>query len=115
MKTLKYKMNMKHILTPSLHVCGCCKRELPVEAFYMNKRTHAPESYCKECKKTDTKKRRERQKNLCFENNSVSYPVIFEVKDPIVRMSLIQHACRVVAESISRKQKKEKLRELWEE
>jgi len=50
-----------------------------------------------------------------FENKPVSYPVITEVKDPALRMLLILHARQVVAESISRKQEKEKLNTLWEE
>jgi len=41
--------------------------------------------------------------------------VITEVKDPALRMLLILHARQVVAESISRKQEKEKLNTLWEE
>ena len=53
--------------------------------------------------------------NPSFENKPVSYPVITEVKDPALRMLLILHARQVVAESISRKQEKEKLNTLWEE
>ena len=72
MKTLKRKINMEPLMNQSLHICGCCKRELPHEAFYTNKRT-------------------------------------------ALRMLLILHARQVVAESISRKQEKEKLNTLWEE
>ena len=93
MKTLKRKINMEPLMNQSLHICGCCKRELPHEAFYTNKRTGTLDNYCK----------------------PVSYPVITEVKDPALRMLLILHARQVVAESISRKQEKEKLNTLWEE
>ena len=89
---------MEPLMNQSLHICGCCKRELPHDAFYTNKRTH-----------------RNQDKSILFENKSVSYPVITEVKAPALRMLLILHARQVVAESISRKQEKEKLNTLWEE
>ena len=93
---------MEPLMNQSLHICGCCKRELPHEAFYTNKRTGTLDNYCKECRKANTRK-------------PVSYPVITEVKAPALRMLLILHARQVVAESISRKQEKEKLNTLWEE
>ena len=62
-----------------------------------------------------TRKRRDLRRCTSFENKPVSYPVITEVKDPALRMLLILHARQVVAESISRKQEKEKLNTLWEE
>ena len=35
---------MEPLMNQSLYLCGCCKRELPHEAFYTNKRTgtHLP-------------------------------------------------------------------------
>ncbi|WP_294627240.1 hypothetical protein [uncultured Bacteroides sp.] len=99
----------------SQHICGCCKRELPREAFYMNRRTRAADNYCKECRKADTRKRRDQSKNILFENKPLSYPVITEVKDSALRMFLILRARQVVADSIRRKQEKDKLRALWEE
>lgn len=63
----------------------------------------------------NTRKRRDLRRCTSFENKPVSYPVITEVKDPALRMLLILHARQVVAESISRKQEKEKLNTLWEE
>ena len=115
MKTLKRKINMEPLMNQSLHICGCCKRQLPHEAFYTNKRTGALDNYCKECRKANTRKRRDLRRCTSFENKPVSYPVITEVKDPALRMLLILHARQVVAESISRKQEKEKLNTLWEE
>ena len=103
MKTLKRKINMEPLMNQSLHICGCCKRELPHEAFYTNKRTGTLDNYCKECRKANTRKRRDLRR------------CITEVKDPALRMLLILHARQVVAESISRKQEKEKLNTLWEE
>ena len=35
----------------SLRTCGCCLKKLPLEAFYINKRTQNPDNYCKECRK----------------------------------------------------------------
>ena len=115
MKTLKRKINMEPLMNQSLHICGCCKRELPHEAFYTNKRTGTLDNYCKECRKANTRKRRDLRRCTSFENKPVSYPVITEVKDPALRMLLILHARQVVAESISGKQEKEKLNTLWEE
>ena len=66
-------------------------------------------------RKANTRKRRDLRRCTSFENKPVSYPVITEVKDPALRMLLILHARQVVAESISRKQEKEKLNTLWEE
>ena len=63
----------------------------------------------------NARRHRNQDKSILFENKSVSYPVITEVKDPALRMLLILHARQVVAESISRKQEKEKLNTLWEE
>lgn len=99
----------------SLYVCKCCQQQLPSDAFYMNKRTHLPDYYCKACRKESSHKYRAQEKNITIENKPISYPVITEVKDPVLRMALIRHAQRVVTESIRRKQRKEKQRALWEE
>ena len=42
---------METIMNKSLCICGCCKRELPQEAFYMNQRTRTTDNYCKECRR----------------------------------------------------------------
>ena len=106
---------METIMNQSLHICGCCKRKLPQEAFYMNQRTRASDNYCKECRKANTRRHRNQDKNISFENKPLSYPVITEVKDYALRMLLIRHARQVVADSIRRKQEEEKLHALWEE
>ena len=106
---------METLMNQSLHICGCCKRELPQEAFYMNQRTRTTDNYCKECRKANARRHRNQDKSISFENKPLSYQVITEVKDPALRMLLILHARQVVAESISRKQEKEKLNTLWEE
>ena len=105
---------METLINQSLHICGCCKRELP-QAFYMNQRTRSTDNYCKECRKANARRHRNQDKSISFENKPVSYPVITEVKDYALRMFLIRHARQVVADSIRRKQEKEKLHALWEE
>lgn len=73
------------------------------------------DNYCKECRKANARRHRNQDKSISFENKPLSYPVITEVKDYALRMFLIRHARQVVADSIRRKQEKEKLRVLWEE
>ena len=97
---------MEPLMNQSLHICGCCKRELPHEAFIQ---TNAPgpltiiaRSVARQTPASVVDLRR----CTSFENKPVSYPVITEVKDPALRMLLILHARQVVAESISRKQEK---------
>lgn len=90
---------METIMNQSLHICGCCKRKLPQEAFYMNQRTRASDNYCKECRKANTRRHRNQDKNISFENKPLSYPVITEVKDYALRMLLIRHARQVVADN----------------
>lgn len=106
---------MKLLMDQSLYICGCCKRELPQEAFYTNRRTRTPSDYCKGCCKANTRKHHNQNRCILNENEAFSYPVITEVKDSALRMFLILHARQVVAESVSRKQQKEKLHALWEE
>lgn len=48
---------MEQILTSTLHTCRHCLKELPAEAFYMDKRTRRPESCCKACRSAAYRKR----------------------------------------------------------
>ena len=107
---------MEAIIKQPLHFCGCCRRDLPQEAFYVNKRTLTLDNYCKECRKTNSRKHRETSKGTTrIENRKTFYPVITQLKDPVLRSSLISHALQTVRESIQRKQNKIKQHELWEE
>lgn len=106
---------METLSNQTLHFCGCCKRNLPKESFYFNRRTQAPDNYCKKCRKDHSKEQRKQEKIMAFKERTRTYPVITEEKDPVVRMSLIYHALEVVAESILRKQEQKKQEELWEE
>ena len=38
---------MEQIIEKNVRFCGCCHRELPVDSFYVDKRTLAPDNYCK--------------------------------------------------------------------
>lgn len=98
------------------HVCGCCKRKLPLEAFYVNKRTQSPESYCKECRKANSGKHREANRYIAqTENKKRSNLIITQVEDPALRRNLISRALRTVSESVARKQQKLKEQESWED
>ena len=97
------------------HFCGCCKQELPLEAFYYNKRKQCPDGYCRACRKLASRKQR---KDIIYSqnvNNGVSYPVITCTEDPELRMSLIRHARQVVNDSLARKRRKSIAEELANE
>ena len=107
---------MEAIMNQPLYFCRYCKRELTQEAFYKDKRTLALDNYCKECRKTNSRKHRETNKtNKQFENKKNSYLVITKLRDPALRSILIDHALQTVRESIKRKQNKIKQNELWDE
>ena len=36
---------MEQIIEKNVRFCGCCHRELPVDSFYVDKRTLAPDNY----------------------------------------------------------------------
>ena len=55
---------METIMNKSLCICGCCKRELPQEAFYMNQRTRTTDNYCKECRKANARRHRNQDKSI---------------------------------------------------
>lgn len=90
----------------TLYVCGCCKRSLPFEDFYINGKTGLPGNYCKECRKSTSRQHREAEKNTFAHKKPGGYLIITLVEDPEVRNELILHALRVVAESIERKRRR---------
>lgn len=97
---------MKTSKTQSLSVCGCCKRRLPVSAFYINKKTGRPDNYCKECRKSVSRARRKNEKHTLACGKEAERLLITTTEDPVLRRALILHALRVVAESIERKRRK---------
>ena len=96
-------MVMEQIIEKNVRFCGCCHRELPVDSFYGDKRTLAPDNYCKECRRA--------MSNACYRrslpaSNPLRYPVITEISDCTLRMYLILNALKVVRESVLRKRKR---------
>lgn len=96
---------MKKTQNSTLYVCGCCKRSLPSEAFYIDKKTGRPGNYCKECRKSTSRKQRDINKTLAV-NRSAEYPVITRTSDPVLRKELILRALKTVAASIEEKKRK---------
>lgn len=97
---------MKTSKEHTLYVCGCCKRSLPANAFYINRKTGLPGNYCKECRKTASRNGRKTEKLSLAGNKEVSYPVITNTEDPVLRRELILHALETVAASMERKRRK---------
>lgn len=104
---------MKTSETPALYACSRCKRMLPAEAYYVNKKTGTPTRYCKECQKAATRDSRLGRKHLLIRTDRPDYPVITAIEDPVVRMALLMEALKKVAESIRRKRERERQAE-WE-
>lgn len=106
----KEKKDMQQNIEKNVRHCGCCHRPLPVEAFYIDKRTQLPDNYCKECRRSfshnryrssqDTKAGEEERQQAC------RYPVITRLADRPFRLLLILHAKQVVRESVERKRKR---------
>ena len=53
---------METLQKQTLYVCGCCKHTLPSEAFYVDKKTGLSNNYCKECRKSASRKYRKTEK-----------------------------------------------------
>ena len=77
---------MEQIIEKNVRFCGCCHRELPVDSFYVDKRT--------------------RYRRSLPAGNPLRYPVITEISDCTLRMYLILNALKVVRESVLRKRKR---------
>ena len=90
----------------TLYVCGCCKHTLPSEAFYVDKKTGLPNNYCKECRKSASRKYRKTEKRTLARDDREPYPVITSTKDPDLRQKLILSALQTVRASIKRKKQK---------
>ena len=97
---------MKTLKEQTLCVCGCCKRSLPADAFYINRKTGLPNNYCKECRKSASRNSRKNEKLSLACGKEVSYPVITCTEDPVLRHKLILHALETVTASIKRKKYK---------
>lgn len=89
-----------------LQRCSCCRRLLPVSAFYRKGRLQRPDNCCKECRKADSRLRRKSAEFSQADDARRSYPVITDIEKRSVRMSLIQNALQVVRESVLRKRRR---------
>lgn len=96
---------MKKNNQKDISYCGHCHRELPVEAFYTDHSTQKPDRYCIACRKEIS---RTRYRELHSENKKHKYPVITEINDRQLRITLIKHALKTVNESLTRKQQQQR-------
>lgn len=72
----------------------------------MNKKTQSPDKYCKECRKSLSRRQYGSGKKLphcSLSGGRVSYPVITQTEDRETRLRLILHALEVVRLSMERK------------
>ena len=99
---------MKTLEEQTLRVCGCCKRPLPTDAFYISRATGLPGNYCKECRKSASRNGRQKEKCSLTCDKEAAYPVITRTEDPALRHALILHALGVVSASMERKRRKDR-------
>ena len=97
---------METLQKQTLYVCGCCKHTLPSEAFYVDKKTGLSNNYCKECRKSASRKYRKTETRTLARDDREPYPVITSTKDPDLRQKLILSALQTVRASIKRKKQK---------
>lgn len=98
-------------MTPSneqthFYTCGCCKRFLPAEAFYINKKDGRPSNYCKECRKSASRAHRVNRKMALAQDEKTGRQLITATEDPVLRRQLILNALKTVADSIGRKRRR---------
>lgn len=87
--------------------CGRCKRILPAEDFYFNKRTGIPDNYCKECRRLASQKHRKKKKQILADRKKkADTPIITNTKDPALQRKLIRKAFLTIADRIKRKKEK---------
>lgn len=88
-------------------ICKNCKRELLLEFFYVNKTTQCPDKYCKECRKSLSRRQYNNGKrSLTALPERPPYPVITQIEDRETRMHLILHALQEVRLHLERKKAK---------
>lgn len=93
-------------LKMTTHLCSCCKLELPMENFYVNKLNRRPDNYCKKCRRNRVDSRWRSKVDSQMKNDSTDRIVITQVENKQERMRLILHALEVVNESIERKKQR---------
>lgn len=101
------KTETASLATTNMHVCKNCKRELSLESFYVNKTTQCPDRYCKECRKSLSRRQYSSGKRLRpIAGAEPSYPIITQVEDRQQRIQLIRNALQTVQQSMERKRLK---------
>lgn len=98
--------NMENLENTTTHYCGYCKRKLPLDAFYFNKRKQSFDRYCKDCRKAKSRDHYKTKEDTRCVNNPDHYPVITRTEDPEKRRELIHHSMQIVIASVLRKKKK---------
>lgn len=106
MNTQAQSTKKQEVATP-VYVCSHCKHELPVDAFYFNRKKQCYDNYCKECRKLSSRKQRKNDTCLQLMTEKCHYPVITQIGDTQIRMLLIQQALQKVRESVAEKRKKQ--------
>ena len=97
---------MKDLETTITRCCSCCKRELPLDAFYFNKQQQCPDRYCKACRKTrsqESYRTNEYSRNV----NKRSCLLYTSVLGSRGLGDVYKRQLRTVAESIKRKRLKQ--------
>ncbi|MGR4858299.1 hypothetical protein ABLT32_04320 [Bacteroides pyogenes] len=88
-------------------ICSSCKRELPLNCFYMRKKSCCPDSYCKECRKDMNRRKYTNERAVRIASSvRLPYPVITEIEDRETRIRFIMNALRVVRLSVERKRRR---------
>ncbi len=104
---------MSNSKNQSLHFCGCCKKELPLDQFYFLASKQRLDNYCIECRKDITRNHLHNRKLREGEKENETAPTrcdLTKVEDPEVRHTLIMQALGVIARMAEAKKKK-----YWEE
>lgn len=107
--------NMNNLENATAHYCGQCKRKLPLDAFYFNKRRQCFDRYCKDCRKERSRIYYQKKEETQYVNERTDYPVITRTEDPEKRTELILHAMQVVRASVLQKCKKQREEEAMRE
>lgn len=92
---------------PLTRRCQCCGRELPLGEFYFKNHLHAPDNYCKQCRREANRLRRKAgaRSMATGQDAEPRYPVITRTEDPETRRVLLLHALQVVRDSVLRRRK----------
>lgn len=107
--------NMNNLEKSTAHYCGQCKRKLPLDAFYFNKRQQCFDRYCKDCRKEKSRVYYQKKDITHSVTAPGSYPVITLTEDPELRGKLLLNALQVVKASVLRKNKKQREEEALKE